>query len=230
MTQSPSQSNVIVSTNNLKRSFELGNQNIEVLKGISIKIKKGEFVALMGPSGSGKSTLLNILGLLDIPTSGTYTLDEKNVEALNSDQLADIRNQKLGFIFQSFNLLPKISALDNVILPSIFDDMEKTDKALELLEKLGLADRLDHLPNELSGGQRQRVAIARSLINTPEILFADEPTGNLDSKSGKEVLDIILDLNKKEGKTIIMVTHDDDISELADRTVYIKDGYLVDTL
>ena len=230
MTRSLSQNSSIVSTEGIKRSFELGNQTIEVLKGISIEIKKGEFVALMGPSGSGKSTLLNILGLLDIPTSGKYTLDGKNVESLNSDNLADIRNQKLGFIFQSFNLLPKISALENVVLPSIFSERDNTEEAVSLLEKLGLSDRLDHLPNELSGGQRQRVAIARSLINAPEILFADEPTGNLDSKSGKEVLDIILDLNKKENKTIIMVTHDDNISELADRIVFIKDGYLVDKL
>lgn len=230
MTLSRSQNNPIVSTKDIKRAFKLGDQTIEILKGISLEIKKGEFVALMGPSGSGKSTLLNILGLLDIPTSGEYTLDKKNVEKLSSDDLADIRNRKLGFIFQSFNLLPKVSALDNVVLPSIFRDEEEIEKATELLTKLGLEDRLDHLPNELSGGQRQRVAIARALINSPEILFADEPTGNLDSKSGEEVMEIILELNKKEGKTIIMVTHDDNISELADRTIYIKDGYVVENL
>jgi len=226
MTPLPLQNNVIVSTEDIKRYFKLGNQTIEVLKGISIKIKRGEFVALMGPSGSGKSTLLNILGLLDIPTAGKYTLDGENVESLNSDNLADIRNQKLGFIFQSFNLLPKISALENVVLPSIFNGKNMTEEATILLEKLGLADRLDHLPNELSGGQKQRVAIARSLINSPDFLLADEPTGNLDSKSGEEVLEIILDLNKKEEKTIIMVTHDQNISKLADRIIYMKDGYL----
>lgn len=227
MTSSQSQNKVILSTDSIKRSFILGDQTIEVLKGISLDIKKGEFVALMGPSGSGKSTLLNILGLLDVPTSGKYNLDGKSVETLSSDDLADTRNNKLGFIFQSFNLLPKNSALENVSLPSIFKGDEEIDKAKKLLKKLGLEDRLSHLPNELSSGQKQRVAIARSLINSPEILFADEPTGNLDSKSGKEVLDIILDLNKKENKTIIMVTHDTSISKLADRTIYIKDGYLV---
>jgi putative ABC transport system ATP-binding protein len=230
MTSSQSQSKPIVQTKNIKRAFKLGDQTIEILKGISLDIKKGEFVALMGPSGSGKSTLLNILGLLDVPTSGEYTLDTENVENLSSDDLADIRNRKLGFIFQSFNLLQKVSALNNVVLPSIFRDEEEIEKATQLLTQLGLEDRLDHLPNELSGGQRQRVAIARSLINSPEILFADEPTGNLDSKSGEEVMEIILELNKKEGKTIIMVTHDDSISEMADRTIYIKDGYVVENL
>lgn len=230
MTSSQSQSNPIIKTRDITRAFKLGNQTIKILNGISVEIKRGEFVALMGPSGSGKSTLLNILGLLDVPTSGEYTLDSKNVEQLSSNDLADIRNKKLGFIFQSFNLLPKVSAIDNVVLPSIFRDEEDIEKATELLTKLGLEDRLDHLPNELSGGQRQRVAIARSLINSPEILFADEPTGNLDSKSGDEVMEIILNLNKKEGKTIIMVTHDDNISLLADRTIFIKDGYLVKSL
>ncbi|OGC60167.1 macrolide ABC transporter ATP-binding protein [candidate division WWE3 bacterium RIFOXYB1_FULL_43_24] len=226
--QSPNSS--IIKIKDIKRSFRLGTQTIDVLKGISLDIKKGEFVALMGPSGSGKSTLLNILGLLDVPTSGSYMLDEENVEKLSSDNLADIRNKKLGFIFQSFNLIPKVSALDNVVLPSIFYVKEETDKAVQLLTKLGLEDRLDHLPNELSGGQKQKVAIARSLINSPEILFADEPTGNLDSKSGDEVLEIILNLNKKDGKTIVMVTHDDSISAMADRVVHIKDGYLVNGL
>lgn len=230
MTVSQSQNNPVVKTLELKREFKIGDQTIEILKGISLEIRSGEFVALMGPSGSGKSTLLNILGLLDIPSSGKYALEGINVESLNSDNLADIRNQKIGFIFQSFNLLPKVSALDNVVLPSIFKDTEDVDRGRKLLTDLGLGSRLDHMPNELSGGQRQRVAIARALINSPEILMADEPTGNLDSKSGDEVLKIILDLNRTEGKTIIMVTHDDNISELAHRTIYMKDGYLVNNI
>jgi len=184
----------------------------------------------MGPSGSGKSTLLNIMGLLDVPTSGTYIYNNKNVTSFNSNQLANIRNKDAGFIFQSFNLLPKMTALDNVVLPSVLGDAENIEKGRVLLEQLGLKDRLTHLPNELSGGQKQRVAIARAMINSPSIIFADEPTGNLDSKSGEEVLKIILKLNKQQGKTIVMVTHDDNISNLADRTIFIKDGYNVENL
>jgi len=228
--QSPNKNNIILSLENIKRSFNLGGQNINILKGVNIKVQKGEFIAIMGPSGSGKSTLLNIMGLLDVPTSGTYIYNNKNVTSFNSNQLANIRNKDAGFIFQSFNLLPKMTALDNVVLPSVLGDAENIEKGRVLLEQLGLKDRLTHLPNELSGGQKQRVAIARAMINSPSIIFADEPTGNLDSKSGKEVLKIILELNKKEQKTIIMVTHDDNISSLADRTIFIKDGYNINSL
>jgi len=228
--QSPNKNNIILSLENIKRSFNLGGQNINILKGVNIKVQKGEFIAIMGPSGSGKSTLLNIMGLLDVPTSGTYIYNNKNVTSFNSNQLANIRNKDAGFIFQSFNLLPKMTALDNVVLPSVLGDAENIEKGRALLEQLGLKDRLTHLPNELSGGQKQRVAIARAMINSPSIIFADEPTGNLDSKSGEEVLKIILKLNKQQGKTIVMVTHDDNISNLADRTIFIKDGYNVENL
>ena len=228
--QSPNKNNIILSLENIKRSFNLGGQNINILKGVNIKVQKGEFIAIMGPSGSGKSTLLNIMGLLDVPTSGTYIYNNKNVTSFNSNQLANIRNKDAGFIFQSFNLLPKMTALDNVVLPSVLGDAENIEKGRVLLEQLGLKDRLTHLPNELSGGQKQRVAIARAMINSPSIIFADEPTGNLDSKSGEEVLKIILKLNKQQGKTIVMVTHDDNISNLADRTIFIKDGYNVENL
>ncbi len=216
-------SKYLIETASLRKSFSLGKQTLDILKGVDIKISHGEFIALMGPSGSGKSTLLNILGLLDHPTSGTYKLVDTEVSKMVSNTLSEIRNKKIGFIFQSFNLLPKLTALENVIVPSLFAGKEKNDKALELLRSVGLQDRISHYPNELSGGQKQRVAIARALINDPDLILADEPTGNLDSVSGKEVMNIIVALHQK-GKTIVMVTHDEELAEFADKVIHIKDG------
>jgi len=222
--QSPNEtSKYLIETSNLRKSFSLGKQTLDILKGVDIKISRGEFIALMGPSGSGKSTLLNILGLLDYPTSGTYKLIDTEVSKIGSNTLSEIRNKKIGFIFQSFNLLPKLTALENVAVPSLFAGEEKNDKALELLQSVGLQDRISHYPNELSGGQKQRVAIARALINDPELILADEPTGNLDSVSGKDVMNIIVDLHK-EGRTIVMVTHDEELAKFADKVIHIKDG------
>jgi putative ABC transport system ATP-binding protein len=185
-----------------------------------------EFVALMGPSGSGKSTLLNIIGALDKPTNGEYLIGDKNVSNLSRDQLAQIRNTYIGFIFQNFQLIPTLSSLENVVLPSFYAGVHNYAKAKELLTMVGMGDRLDNKPNELSGGQRQRVAIARALINDPQFILADEPTGNLDSKTGTEILKLILSLKKDYGKTILMVTHDPSIAKLADRTIYLKDGVI----
>jgi len=214
----------IISLEEIKKSYFIKENEFPVLKGINFDIKKGEFVALMGPSGSGKSTLLNIIGALDKPTSGKYHIQNKLVSDLSSDQLAEIRNQYIGFIFQNFNLIPSISSLENVALPSFYTGQENYDRAKELLEIVGLKDKFDNNPNELSGGQRQRVAIARSLINNPEFILADEPTGNLDSVTGKEIMELVLSLNKKYGKTILMVTHDPHLAKLTHRVIYLKDG------
>lgn len=216
--------NQIISLENVKKSYFIKDTEFPVLKGIDFDIKKGEFVALMGPSGSGKSTLLNIIGALDKPTSGKYHIQDKLVSDLSSDQLADIRNRYIGFIFQNFNLIPTLSSLDNVALPSFYTEQENYDRAEELLSMVGLEDKFNNKPNELSGGQRQRVAIARSLINNPEFILADEPTGNLDSITGKEIMDLIVSLNKKYGKTILMVTHDPHLATLTHRVIYLKDG------
>lgn len=216
----------MIVTNELSKTYHLGNQKIDVLRGITLSIDKGEFVALMGPSGSGKSTLMNLLGCLDSSTSGSYILEGVNVEAKTEDELAEIRNRKIGFIFQTFNLLPKLSAIENVSLPSLYGPDDEIQRAKDLMIKVGLEDRMHHRPNELSGGQRQRVAIARALLMDPPILFADEPTGNLDSKSGAEIMDIFKELSQ-EGKTIIMVTHDPDIAARAQRTIHLKDGLIV---
>ncbi len=197
---------------------------VKALKEVSLSIKKGEFVAITGSSGSGKSTLMNILGLLDRPSGGTYTLNSIEVSQLSIDELAKIRNQKIGFVFQSFHLLARTSALDNVELPLIYSDRSGTGKlAREALESVGLKDRTHHLPNELSGGQQQRVAIARALVNDPEIIFADEPTGNLDSRAGLEIISIFQELNRK-GRTILLITHDQNIAEHAKRIIRIDDG------
>ncbi len=196
------------------------------LDDISFEVKKGEFVAIMGPSGSGKSTLMHILGALDRPTSGIYILDGENVENLNEDELANIRNKKIGFVFQAFNLLPRTTALKNVILPMIYAGIPKEareDKALMLLTRVGLGDRLQHLPSQLSGGQQQRVAIARALVMDPSIILADEPTGNIASAQAEEIMAIFQNLNK-DGKTIIMITHEDDIAHHAKRIIHLKDG------
>jgi len=214
----------IISLEDVKKSYYIKEEEFPILKGINFEIYQGEFVALMGPSGSGKSTLLNIIGALDRPTSGRYKLQDKLVSELSSDQLAEIRNRYIGFIFQNFNLIPTLSSLDNVLLPSFYAQNPNNSRAKELLNMVGLEGKFGNKPNELSGGQRQRVAIARALVNDPEFILADEPTGNLDSKTGKEVMDIILSLNKNYDKTILMVTHDPHLAALTHRVIYLKDG------
>lgn len=213
---------------NVTKVYQLGGEIVNALAGLSLTISPGEFTAIMGPSGSGKSTLMNILGCLDRPTSGSYQLDNQEVATLNDDELAITRNQKIGFVFQSFNLLPRMSTIQNVALPMVYAGIEKKERlarAGELLTLVGLAERMNHKPNELSGGQRQRVAIARSLVNDPTIIMADEPTGNLDSKSGDEVMAIFSKLNS-QGRTIILVTHEPEIAEYAKRVVYVRDGMI----
>lgn len=210
----------------IKKSYFIGAKTIEVLKGITLEIKKGEFLSLMGPSGAGKSTLLNIIGCLDRPTSGIYLLDGIDVNTLSDNELAEIRNKKIGFVFQNFNLIPRLSAVKNVELPLLYGKVpleERRKKALLYLEKVGLSDRADHMPSELSGGEQQRVAIARALINNPLIILADEPTGNLDSKTGQEIMEIFRTIHK-EGTTIIMVTHEMEIAKKAERIITIRDG------
>lgn len=213
-----------------KKHF-LGDNILHILVNINLEIQKGEFTAIVGPSGSGKSTLMNILGCLDRPTSGEYFLNGKNVAALTDDELASVRNRQVGFVFQSFNLLPRISAQENVALPLIYaggiNEKERLERAAELLDMVGLSDRMGHRPNELSGGQKQRVAIARALINNPSIIMADEPTGNLDSKSSVEIMQIFKDLNEQQGKTVILVTHDQEIAERAKRVITVRDGVIV---
>ncbi|MCX7950950.1 MAG: ABC transporter ATP-binding protein [Clostridiales bacterium] len=217
----------------LRKSYKLLTDDIEVLKGVNLKIEKGEYVAIMGPSGSGKSTLMNILGCLDRPTSGKYILNSNDVSTLNDNELARIRNKEIGFVFQAFNLLPRLSALENVELPLIYSGLklsERKKKAKEALDRVGLSDRMHHKPNELSGGQRQRVAIARAIVTNPSVLMADEPTGNLDSKSSEEIMRIFQNLNE-EGSTVVMVTHENDIANHTKRIVRIRDGVILrDTL
>ena len=220
----------IIETSEIAKIYQMGTQTVNALQSISIKINRGEYVAFMGPSGSGKSTLMNIGGCLDTPTSGTYILNNKDVSHMTENELADIRNREIGFVFQTFNLLPRATALENVALPLIYAGLgksERDEKAMQTLENVGLADRADHKPNELSGGQRQRVAIARALVNDPSIILADEPTGNLDSKTSYDIMDLFHDLHDS-GNTIIMVTHEDDIAHYAHRIVRLRDG-LVET-
>jgi putative ABC transport system ATP-binding protein len=218
----------IIDIKDITRDFPLGNEVIKVLKGIDLVINKGEYVALMGPSGSGKSTLMNLLGCLDTPTSGTYILNNKNVSTMQDDELAGIRNKEIGFVFQTFNLMPRTTALDNVALPMIYAGYSKTERnerATEVLKQVGLGDRMDHKPNQLSGGQRQRVAVARALVNKPSIILADEPTGNLDSKTSEEIMGLFNDIHAL-GNTVILVTHEEDIAAYAHRIIRLKDGLI----
>lgn len=220
--------NPLIKITDIRRDFVLGNEIVYVLKGINLEINKGEYVALMGPSGSGKSTLMNLLGCLDTPTSGRYVLNGKDVSQMRDDELAGIRNTEIGFVFQTFNLLPRTTALDNVALPMIYAGYSKSDRnarATEVLTQVNLADRMDHQPNQLSGGQRQRVAIARALVNKPSIILADEPTGNLDSKTSVEIMKLFGDIHA-QGNTVILVTHEEDIAAYAHRIIRLRDGLI----
>jgi putative ABC transport system ATP-binding protein len=220
----------LIEMHELTRVYQLGPQEIYALRGVDLKIDPGEYVAIMGPSGSGKSTLMNIIGCLDTPTSGRYLLDGVPVESMNDDELAAIRNKKIGFVFQTFNLLARTTALQNVELPLIYAKIPRAQRhtlAQEALAAVGLGDRMNHQPNELSGGQRQRVAIARALVNRPSLLLADEPTGNLDSQTGREILDLFRDLHVR-GNSIIIVTHEDDVAREAKRIIHIRDGKVLD--
>jgi putative ABC transport system ATP-binding protein len=220
----------LIEMHQLTRVYDLGPQQIFALRGLDLTIDPGEYVAIMGPSGSGKSTLMNIIGCLDTPTSGKYLLDGVPVETLNDDELAAIRNKKIGFVFQTFNLLARTTALQNVELPLVYAKIHRHERrqlAEEALVAVGLGDRMNHQPNELSGGQRQRVAIARALVNKPSLLLADEPTGNLDSQTGREILDLFHELHGR-GNSIIMVTHEDDVAREAARVIRLRDGHVVD--
>jgi putative ABC transport system ATP-binding protein len=221
---------IVIEMKNITKSYEMGNQVVHALRGIDMQIRKGEMVAIMGPSGSGKSTLMNVIGCLDVPNSGTYTLDGIDVSTLSDDDQARIRNRHIGFVFQQFNLLARTPALKQVALPLMYAGYgrgEREKRAREALEQVGLGDRMDHRPDELSGGQQQRVAVARALAVTPDIILADEPTGNLDSKTGDEILDLFAGLNA-QGMTIIMVTHDSEVAKRTHRIINLLDGLIVD--
>lgn len=222
----------MIDLKNITKTYDMGSVQVQVLKGITLHVDEGEFLSIVGPSGSGKSTLMNMIGCLDVPTTGEYYLDGREISTYNEKQLSKIRNQKIGFIFQKFNLLPRLTALENVELPLIYRGMnsrERKQLSMEALEKVGLNDRVNHKPTELSGGQQQRVAIARALAGNPPVLLADEPTGNLDSKSGNDVMKLIRQLSS-EGKTIVLITHDSEIAREAQRTITIKDGMLLDNI
>ena len=219
----------MIELSNITKTYRMGDMDITVLSGISLKVQSGELIAIMGPSGSGKSTLMNIIGCLDRPTSGAYHFENREISTLSDDELAAVRNGKIGFVFQTFNLLPRFSALKNVEVPLIYSGVParlRSERAMPLLQKVGLADRMTHKPTELSGGQQQRVAIARALVNNPPLLLADEPTGNLDSRSGSEILDILTGLNR-QGVTIIIVTHDMDVAARCRRVINLKDGQII---
>lgn len=217
---------LVIKIRNITRDFVLGSEIVKVLKGIDLDIERGEYVALMGPSGSGKSTLMNLLGCLDTPTSGSYELNGKDVSNMIDDELAEIRNKEIGFVFQTFNLLPRTTALENVALPMVYAGASKakrTERAKQVLTDVGLADRMEHKPNQLSGGQRQRVAVGRALVNKPSIILADEPTGNLDSKTSEEIMKLFGDIHKA-GNTVILVTHEEEIATHANRIIRLRDG------
>jgi len=223
----------IIELKDVWKIYKMGDVEVTALNGLNLIVRKGEFVSIMGPSGSGKSTAMNMIGCLDIPTKGTIFLEGKDISHLSESNLAQIRGRKIGFIFQQFNLIPTLTALENITLPMIFQNIprgERTEKAKKLLQMVDLGDRMNHKPNELSGGQQQRVAIARALSNNPEVILADEPTGNLDSRTGSTVMDFLRKLHEHEGKTIIMVTHDEDVAKNADRIEYLKDGKILKTL
>ncbi len=218
----------IIRATNLKKTYQVGETQVNALDGLDVEIERGAYIALMGPSGSGKSTLMNVLGCLDTPTSGVYILNGNDVSSLSDDKLAEIRNKEIGFVFQTFNLLPRYTALENVALPMIYAGIPYTDRisrAEKVLQKVGLGDRMDHRPNELSGGQRQRVAVARALVMNPSIILADEPTGNLDSVTSDGIMQLFSEINK-DGNTVIVVTHEEDIAAHAEKTIRLKDGKL----
>ncbi len=219
----------VIQIDNVTKVYKMGDIEVAALRGVSLQVQTGEMVAIIGPSGSGKSTLMNIIGCLDTPTSGNYILDGVLVSSLSDDAQADIRNKKIGFVFQQFNLLPRTPAVDQVELPMVYvGTPDRHARALAALESVGLRERVNHRPNELSGGQQQRVAIARALVNNPSIILADEPTGNLDSKSGTEILGIFKSLNRDKGLTVVLVTHDPNIADQAQRTIRVRDGVIVD--
>lgn len=221
--------NIIIQAANLSKTYLMGDHRVDALKDVSLDVSNGEFLVIMGPSGSGKSTLMHILGCLDHPTSGELAIDNEDISRVSSNRLAELRNRKIGFVFQQFNLLPRTSALNNVELPLLYSGVSSSERRLraeESLERVGLGERLSHLPSQLSGGEQQRVAIARALINNPQLLMADEPTGNLDTRSGAEVLDILKDLNRK-GISLVMVTHERHVAEHGDRIIHLRDGEIV---
>jgi len=234
METKPRENFPVIQVEGITKVYGEAEAQVHALAGVNLQVEQGEFVAIMGPSGSGKSTLMNILGCLDRPTSGSYLLDGEDVSQMSKDELAEIRNRKLGFIFQSFNLLPRLSAKANVMLPMIYNQeqdintAEAENRAIAALGSVGLKDRINHRPNQLSGGQQQRVAIARALVNNPSVIFADEPTGNLDSKSGRELIDLLQRLNAELQLTMVMVTHDPSVSSRAHRVIHLQDGQIVD--